>query len=455
MTEKKTQHADVTVLSIQQIFSLLLRRFWVLLLSAAICGAACYYISSNFITPKYESTVTFYVNNNSFSTDNRLSYSDLWVSQNLVDTYMVILETGDTMRAVIQEAGVDLTVTELEDMIQAKMVEQTELFGVTVTGLEPESTFLLAQAIGEVLPERIGNIMDGTSAKVADYALRPTSPSDPSPARNAVSGAMFGFVFGASVLLLWALLTFWIRKEEDITRMTTLPILASVPAMALTGKDGKRRKKNLPDWAKVGKSMTDQAAESMQTLCLKLPFCFADDHGCRVIGISSAMAGEGKSTTAVNLAYSLAKLRNRVLLVDCDLRRPSVHIKLEQHQKPGLSDYLVGRVSESDIIRDHVSGNVHFSVVVAGRIPPNPIELLSADRMRQLLESLEKIYDYMILDLPPVGEVGDAIVAAKLTDGNLLVVRQGHCTRPALQAAIHEFDSVDAKLLGIIHNCVK
>lgn len=455
MTEKKTQPADVTVLSIQQIFSLLLRRFWVLLLSAAICGAACYYISSNFITPQYESTVTFYVNNNSFSSDNRLSYSDLWVSQNLVDTYMVILETGDTMRAVIQEAGADLTVKELEDMIQAKMVEETELFTVTVTGLEPESTYRLAQAIGKVLPERIGNIMDGTFAKVADYALLPSTPSDPSPVRNAVSGTLFGFVFGASILLLWALLTFRIRKEEDITRVTTLPILASVPAMALKGKTGKRRQKNVPDWAKVGRSMTVRAAEGMQTLCMKLPFCFTDDRPCRVIGISSAMAGEGKSTTAVNLAYSLAKLRSRVLLIDCDLRRPSVHVKLEQHQKPGLSDYLVGHVPNTDIIRDYTSGSVDFSVIVAGRIPPNPIELLSVERMGLLIKSLEKSYDYIIMDLPPVGEVGDAIVTEKLTDGNLLVVRQGHCTRPALQAAIHEFNSVDAKLLGIIHNCVK
>lgn len=455
MTEKKAQPADVTVLTIQQILSLLLRRCWMLILSAVICGAVCYFVSANFITPKYESTVTFYVNNNSFSTDNRLSYSDLWVSQNLVDTYMVILDTGETLRAVIQEANVDLTAAELADMIQAKMVEETELFTVTVTGLEPESTYRLAAAIGKVLPERIGNIMNGTSARVADDAMLPTSPSDPSPVRNAVSGAMFGFVFCASVLLVQALLTVRIRKEEDITRVSALPILAGIPSMELTGGRTKRRPGQESQTEKIGIYMSERAAEGMQLLCLKLPFCFMDEHSCHVIGVSSAMAGEGKSTSAVNLAYSLTKLKHRVLLVDCDLRRPSVHVKLSQSKAPGLSEFLVSQAAPEDIVKDCVSGDVHFSVITSGRVPPNPIELLSSDRMAHLLDSLRQKYDYIILDLPPVGEVGDAIVTAKLTDGNLLVVRQNHCTRPALQSAIHELTSVDARLLGIVHNCVK
>ena len=449
MTEKTKQSAGVTVLTVRQIFSLLLKRAWLLILAAILFGGASYYISSNWITPQYESTVAFYVNNNALSTDNRISSSDLWVSQNLVDTYMVILDTGETLRAVIREAGVELTQEQLQHMIRAKMVEETELFTVTVTGQDPETTYLLAQTIGKVLPERIGTIMSGTSAKVADDAQMPERPSEPSPVRDTVSGALFGVVFCASILLLQTLLTVRIRKEGDISRVTDLPILAKVPLMT-----PKRKSKAVPQGATIATSMSEGAAEGMQLLSLKLPFCFADEDGCHVLGVSSAMAGEGKSTSAVNLAYSLAKLKNRVLLMDCDLRRPSVHVKLDMEQKPGLSEYLVRR-NEVAAVRTCTFRDARFWVTTSGWIPPNPLELLSSDRMGQLLKNLRQYYDYIILDLPPVGEVGDAMVTAKLTDGTMLVVRQKHCTRPALQAAIREFESVEERLVGIVYNCVK
>ena len=455
MTENKTQNSDVTVLSIQQILSIVLRGWWMILLSAIFCGAACYYVSANFITPKYQSSVAFYVNNNSFSTDNRLSYSDLWVSQSLVDTYMVILDTGDTMRAVIAEADVDVSVEELQKMIRAKIVEETEIFSVTVTGLDPEDTKKLADAIGTVLPSRINSIMDGTSAKIVDYAVLPVSPSEPAAVRNAVSGAIFGFICCASILILRALLTFRIRKETDISRVTDLPILASVPAMDMTRRDALRKSEREIAAGRVGAAMTDRAAEGMHLLCLKLPFCFTEAHDAHVIGVSSAMAGEGKSTSAVNLAYSLAKLEKRVLLMDCDLRRPTVNSKLSLRRTPGMTEYLVRHASREEIVKNCVIGDVGFDVIPSGRIPPNPIELLNSDGMAQLLQALRQSYDYVILDLPPVGEVGDAIVTAKLTDGNLLVVRQAHCTRSALRATIHELRSVEARILGVVYNCVK
>lgn len=451
MTEKKTQDDLVTVLSVRQILLLLLRRCWMIVLSAMICGGACYYVSSNFITPRYESTVAFYVNNNSFSDDNRLSSSDLWVSQSLVDTYMVILDTGTTMREVIDQAGVDLTTGELEKMIQAKIVENTEIFTVSVTGEDPEVTQKLADAIATVLLDRIDSILAGATARVVDHAVLPAEPSEPSPVRNAVSGALFGAVFCASVLVLRVLLSIRIRKEEDIARVTDLPILTSIPAMALHGK----RKARWDTTRGVGAAMSQDAAKGMQLLCLKLPFCFPDGGASHIIGVSSAMAGEGKSTTAVNLAYSLAAMEKRVLLIDCDMRRPTVHEKLAVKKMPGLSEYLIRRVDQAEAVKTCATGAARFDVITSGQVPPNPIELLSSQRMVQLLESLRDSYDYVILDLPPVGEVGDAIVTAKLTDGTLLVVRQDHCTRPALQAAIHEFDSVEGRLLGVIRNDAK
>ena len=160
--------------------------------------------------------------------------------------------------------------------------------------------------------------------------------------------------------------------------------------------------------------------------------------------------------SAVNLAYTTSQLGKRVLLIDCDMRRPSLADKLPINKQPGLSDYLTGQINAENLlqycgIKDDAQA---FHVISSGRTPPNPMELLSSARMERMLMRLKESYDYIILDLPPVGEVGDAMAAAKLTDGMLVVVRQDYCNRLALNSAVRQFEFVDAKILGVVFNCV-
>lgn len=207
----------------------------------------------------------------------------------------------------------------------------------------------------------------------------------------------------------------------------------------------------------VGGNISFAAAEAYKLLRTKLLFSFADaEDDCRVIGVSSALTGEGKSLSAVNLAYSASQLGKRVLLVDCDMRRPSLAEKLPIHKTPGLSDFLSGQIQADNLlqmcgIKDDERA---FHAISAGNTPPNPMELLSSRRMQKMMDLLRQRYDYIILDLPPVGEVGDALAVAKLTDGMLLVVRQNYCDRIALNSAIRQFEFVDAKILGVVFNCI-
>jgi capsular exopolysaccharide synthesis family protein len=167
------------------------------------------------------------------------------------------------------------------------------------------------------------------------------------------------------------------------------------------------------------------------------------------------MAGEGKSLSSVNLAYSLAQLDKRVLLIDCDMRRPSLSAKLPIKKLPGLSNYLTRQVSMDEVIQTYGNSDegAAFNVIAAGRNPPNPIELLNSGRMRKALDQLRGNYDYIILDLPPVGEVSDALVVSKLVDGILLVVRQNYCNRNVLSAAVKQFGFVETRILGVVLNC--
>ena len=204
----------------------------------------------------------------------------------------------------------------------------------------------------------------------------------------------------------------------------------------------------------IGNGISFSASEAYKLLRTKLQFSFADDSNCRVIGLSSALSGEGKSLTAVNLAYSLAQLNKKVMLIDCDMRRPTLADKLKIRKKPGLSSCLSGQSNLNDLIQIYNTENgIGFDVVTAGQNPPNPIELLSSVKMTKVLNKLRETYDYVILDLPPVGEVSDAMAVANQVDGMLLVVRQNYCDRLSLTDAANQFNFIHAKILGVVFNC--
>jgi capsular exopolysaccharide synthesis family protein len=402
-----------------------------------------------------------------------ISSGDLSTSRNLVDSYIVILNTRETLNDVIDYAGVNRSYSDLKNMISAGAVNETEIFKVSVTSPDPSEAEQIANAIAYILPKRIGTIIDGTSAKVVEAAVVPSSPSSPSYVKNTVLGFLLGFVLSVGIVALREIFDVTIRTEEDVTLSCAHPILASVPDMTASSKGGSgyyyyRDKKpaNLvtdgkksaggsggKEPALVGSGISFAASEAYKLLRTKLQFSFVDENDCHILGVSSAMAGEGKSLSSVNLAYSLAQLEKRVLLVDCDMRRPSLNTKLPIQKTPGLSNYLTRQVKLDQMIQNFTSDQTNFNVIAAGRNPPNPIELLSSERMVKLLNQLRESYDYIILDLPPVGEVSDALVAAKLVDGILLVVRQNYCDRRALADAASQFDFVDGRVLGVVFNC--
>jgi capsular exopolysaccharide synthesis family protein len=204
----------------------------------------------------------------------------------------------------------------------------------------------------------------------------------------------------------------------------------------------------------VGDDIPFAASEAYKLLRTKIQYSFSDDKNCHIIGVSSALAGEGKSTTSVNLACVLAQLNKKVLLVDCDLRRPSIAAKMKMSNEKGLSGYLTRQCDVEEIVREYqMKHGVSFAVVPAGKIPPNPTELLNSSRMAKFMDRFAKNFDYVILDLPPVEEVSDALVAAKLADGVLLAVRQDYCNRIALDDTIQQFSFVGGRILGLLMTC--
>lgn len=170
--------------------------------------------------------------------------------------------------------------------------------------------------------------------------------------------------------------------------------------------------------------------------------------GCKCVGVTSPTPGDGKSTTAANLAISLAQIGKRVLLVDCDMRLPTVASNFRIAPVPGLSDFLVGQARIEECVR--YSESFGINIVTAGNIPPDPTGLLEAKQIDHLFTAFRNIYDYVIVDLPPVTSVPDAAILSKYLDGYLLAVRQRQTRHRDVVQMLKQLQIADGKLLGFV-----
>ena len=191
--------------------------------------------------------------------------------------------------------------------------------------------------------------------------------------------------------------------------------------------------------------------EAYRTLRTNVRFSLRGE-GCKSFCITSSSQGEGKSITMLNLAITFAETGQKVLLIDADLRRPAMARLLVEKATPGLSNILAGLVDETEAIRKEVFPNM--DVLLSGDIPPNPSELLGSERMIELLNSLRKQYDYILVDTPPINIVSDVCVVANQLDGVLLLARQGRTRKESLKRAVNHLNLTGAKLLGTIFNGV-
>lgn len=200
---------------------------------------------------------------------------------------------------------------------------------------------------------------------------------------------------------------------------------------------------------KIGKELDFASAEAYNLLRTNLAFSLPDNDSCKVIGITSPCPQEGKSTTSLNLAYSLAEAGNAVLLIDSDMRRPSICKMLDIPKTPGLSN-LFSEDLENAIHTGVLSERL--SVLLSGDIPPNPSELIVSEKMKKLIERFRNEYDYVIVDLPPVISVSDSIAMSKNIDGMIVIVRHGHTKRRDVVEAMRQLKLVNINVLGFVYN---
>lgn len=235
--ERDNEEVEIDLLALARA---LWRRAWAVILAMLIGGAAMFSYASFLITPLYQAKALMYVNSSSLSVGNTklsISQAELSAAQSLVDTYIVILNSRTTLNDVIKKAEVPYTYEQLSSMISAQAVNATEVFEVVVTDANPQEAEKIANAIADILPNKIAAIVEGSSARIVDYAIVPSQKSSPNITKLTAMGLLAGFVLSAAVIIVLELMDETIHDEDYLAQNFDLPVLAAIPDMLNGGKD--------------------------------------------------------------------------------------------------------------------------------------------------------------------------------------------------------------------------
>jgi len=424
----------------------ILRQYWRSTLATVLL---CVALAAGFTllqSPTYTATSTVFVTVESGGTAGELSQGATY-AERTVTSFVKVASTEVVLKPVIEQLGLDTTPAKLAQNLTVTSPASTSLIQVKASSAESADSPELANAVAQSLLTTVGTLSpkapDGTqlvNASVIDTALPPTSPSDPNPVRNLALGGLLGILLGFGQAVGRSVLDNRVRTTNDVEQVTDLPVLASINTLD-TSAD--KAALDISQWT---------SGEAYRRLRTNIGFVGLGGERRPSIVITSATPGEGKTETAVNLARVLAQAGENVLLVDADLRKPQVATRMHIDAELGLSDVLTGRGSLEDLLIDVIPD--YLAVLPAGTIPPNPSELLGSDAMARLVGLLERRYDYVMFDTPPVLPVTDAAVLGTRTGGAVVVARSGLVRRTQLDQALELLDAGGVTKLGIVLNDV-
>lgn len=438
------QTSDSSLLSFDPI--ILVRdvaRRWMLVLTVALMvGVGAYVLTDVNYQPTYTATATFVVTSRSSSST---VYRNLSATTSLASVFSDLMNSSLMRKTVLTDAGLG----SFRGTITAAAVPETNLLTLSVTDTDPRTAFLVNRAIVEGHEALTYEVVGDITLEVLQAPAVPTAPSNYANADGAMKRAMLAAA--AAMCLGLAYLSYardTVRSGMEVRQKLSCRYLGEIPH--------ERKYKTLRSWLrhqKTGVLITNpitsfQFGETIRKLRHRVERHMT---GKKVLMVTSLLENEGKSTVAANLALSLARKHERVLFLECDLRKPAGCAILEQDWKgPGVRDVLIGKATaEAAVVRDKASG---LYMLLDPKSVRNPAELIGSEAMRNLIGWARENYDYVVLDLPPMAAAMDAESVMDFADASLLVVRQNTAKARELSKVIGTLDNGKAELIGCVLN---
>ena len=432
-------------IDLKKMFFFVLKRVWVMIICAGIGFAGMYCYTRYYIPDTYTASATMYVLN---ANPNLVNYQyanagDLNTAVQLLDTYKVVVRSSKVMDVVVerlQPKYPGISASFISATISMGSVSDTGVLRISCCTGNAQLSADICNAVVDVAPPEIIRVVNAGSIEVIDYAEVPYGPDYRDPMKRGMLGAMTGAALAGAILVLLFLLNHKVMEADEITGAFTPPVLSSVVREKKKSKDPK-------DFV-LDRDSPVFTSESYAKLRMNLLYTLVNKEN-KVLAITSAVSGEGKSTIAANLAIACAISGKRVLLIDGDMRRASQQAIFGYDKDlPGLSDVLIGNCKWWDAVLSDERENLH--ILPTGHLPPNPAELLALPETAELLAETQQQFDLVLLDLPPINIVSDPLMVSSHVAGCLLIVRQGYSDHREIKKALISAELTGMDVLGFV-----
>ena len=390
-------------------------------------------------SPRYQASASFVVqvSNPLYASQ---QYYNASAAEQMAKTFPYILTSGVLSEQVMETLGIGYM-----PAISTSVLGNTNIITMTVTSGDPQLAYDVLHCVMDVYPSVAEFVVGPTSMSLMDESGVPTAPSNRVNYKTtAVKGALVGAVIWMAIACLYWLTHQTVNSEDELRKVVNLSCLGQLPIVR-----GLNRSKNAHQ-RPVLTERNDKYGfnESVRLLRVRVEKAMAQQHG-QVLLVTSTIANEGKTTVSLNLATALAQQGKRTLLVDCDLRNPSVSQNMNSGSEVGLTEYLRGKCSLEAIFNQQAD---NLYVVYGGKAVSNPETLLGKPAARGFMDRARERYDYVILDTPPCALMADASDISAMADCSLLTVRQGFATRQQILEGVQMLSDNGKPLIGCILN---
>lgn len=415
---------------------------WLVLLAFLLAGAL-YVRAKRSYVPVYSSSSTFTVSSDNQSLYGGSSYYNNITAAQMAKTFPYILTSGLLQKTVATDLGLDY----IPGSITAKALANTNLFTIEVVSRDAEMSYQILQSVIKNYPKVAEYVIGKTRMELLDMTQVPEVASNPPNfKRSALKGFVLGFAIDIVLLLLYAITRKTIHTEDDLKKELNVECICALPQIVFK-KRGKEFRKDISIY---NKKISPAFLESIRVLRARIEK-EAKKNELKTILVTSAAPGEGKSTIATNAAMALAMNGLKVVLVDCDLRNPSVREVLNMEDKKlGVIDFLEGKVELPEILQYHPDYKMY--VIPGGEPCANASEMIDTPGMQKLIEQLKEVVDYIILDTAPVGMLTDTAVLAEYVDSALFVVKQDYAKTSDIMEGVGQLSQSKIYLAGCILN---
>ena len=421
-----------------------LKRWLAILAVVLTVGVGAFILSDVTYEPVYQTTTTFVVTSRGSSTT---VYSNLTSTGSVTAVFTELLNSSILRKTIVQEMGVP----SFGGTISTAAVPNTNLIKMTVTASDPRTAFLAAQTIIDNHEKLTYQVVNGVVMEVLQYPSVPTASVNSTEAMNRMKklGIMAG-VAAAAMLALLSFLRDTVRSGKEAREKLDCGYLGEIPHENKYKTPLARLRRKKTGILIANPTTSFRYVETVRKLRRRVEQHMDDG---KVLMVTSLLENEGKSTVAVNLALAMAQKKKKILLIDCDLRKPACHAVLEQKKfTSGIKEVLQGKAGLSDSILRYKKTGLYM--LLGHKADRNTGDLIASQRMDALLNWARENYDFVILDLPPMSAVSDAEGMTALADACLLVVRQNAASASALNRAVAALEGGRAKLLGCVLNNV-